>query len=267
VAALKGEVLGVSRYSPPKGKGVPRVSVGSDADNLYATAFPAYSSWVAQADGQPWQDAFEGTIGNAVENLDSNFGVADFPETDQPDAEDICAAKAPITFTTTRSAVTAVEPIAANFELDEGDPADPEDDEWVPTDTATETTLSPASSVTYTFNNAKWYTTARSPGITFTSDVNYKQVRDGVTCEATYKAVGLWPAVHCSAPVDCDPCADPLHGRPTGSGINPDLKTTCDTDLGLCVLAGDSLPGFYTDDEIRTRSEECKARTETGTAQ
>jgi hypothetical protein len=36
----------------------------------------------------------------------------------------------------------------------------------------------------------------------------------------------------------CDPEADPAHGRPVGSGINPDFKddVECDAELLLCVL-------------------------------
>ena len=104
----------------------------------------------------------------------------------------------------------------------------------------------------------------RSPGITFSSDVDYSQTRNGVTCSAKFTAVGLWPPVHCGSDVDCDPCADPLNGRPTGSGINPDLRTKCDVDLGLCVLAGNTMAEsdlFYSPEELRTRSEECAART------
>ena len=69
------------------------------------------------------------------------------------------------------------------------------------------------------------------PGTAFTSKIKYTEG----SCVANYTAVGFWPEVHCEADADCDPSADLDAGRILGSGINPEFKPKCDTDVGICV--------------------------------
>lgn len=103
-----------------------------------------------------------------------------------------------------------------------------------------------AADVEYTWSNVRVYVTTAYPGTQMAADLT---VRDG-ECSASYKVVGLWPAVSCEvvgmngegAGVGdqdaCDPEANPAMGRPTGSGINPDFKDNimCDPNTFLCVL-------------------------------
>lgn len=104
----------------------------------------------------------------------------------------------------------------------------------------------PAADVEYTWSNVRIYVTEAYPGTQMAADLT---LRDG-DCTASYKVVGLWPAVSCEVtgmngegagvgdPDLCDPVANPAMGRPTGSGINPDFKDNlmCDPDTFLCVL-------------------------------
>ncbi|APR81345.1 Putative lipoprotein mlpA precursor [Minicystis rosea] len=106
--------------------------------------------------------------------------------------------------------------------------------------------MSPATSLRYEWSDVRVYVTTASPGTQMVATVKITQ--DG--CSAQFDVLGLWPAVSCETldaegngtgapdPVRCDPNADPDAGRPTGSGINPDLKDAivCDPDLLLCVL-------------------------------
>ncbi|MFZ5443834.1 MAG: hypothetical protein ACOZQL_27770 [Myxococcota bacterium] len=73
------------------------------------------------------------------------------------------------------------------------------------------------------------------PGTAFTSKVKFTEG----SCVANYTAVGFWPEIHCEADADCDPNADLDAGRISGSGINPEFKPKCDTDLGVCVPTAD----------------------------
>jgi len=99
----------------------------------------------------------------------------------------------------------------------------------------------PALKIGYEWSNVAFYVSPRLIGTQFTGDLKY--TRNG--CTATYKAVGLYPGVHCEKmamcegqedPVAtgmpdqlaCSPCADPAAGRPTGSGISPDIETVCE---------------------------------------
>jgi hypothetical protein len=106
----------------------------------------------------------------------------------------------------------------------------------------------PATARSYTWSNVKVYVTTAYPGTQMTADLVYSEG----DCSATYKVVGLWPAVSCGVDEDgngqfekvdptlCDPAADPAAGRATGSGINPDFKdrVVCnpDPDFAFCVL-------------------------------
>jgi hypothetical protein len=104
----------------------------------------------------------------------------------------------------------------------------------------------PATDRTYSWTNVRVYVTTAYPGTQMAADLVYSEG----DCSATYKVLGLWPAVGCGVDADengveedidptlCDPFADPAAGRPTGSGINPDFKdrVECHPDLHLCVL-------------------------------
>lgn len=125
----------------------------------------------------------------------------------------------------------------------------------------TQTTL-PAITYKIDYTNFNVVNSTKVPGTAFTADVKYTEG----SCVAEYKAVGFWPEIHCSdaAPAttptekcvagapspcvddstpahvlvtstECDPNADLDAGRVFGSGINPEFKPMCDTDLGVCV--------------------------------
>lgn len=92
------------------------------------------------------------------------------------------------------------------------------------------TPVTTAGAPTYTFSNVTFYVTPRSPGTQVKGTV---RIQDGA-CDGTYDFYGMYPAVDCTGeafpetdPRLCDPVAAPLEGYPTGSGINPDFKTSC----------------------------------------
>jgi hypothetical protein len=125
----------------------------------------------------------------------------------------------------------------------------------------------PATDLKYEWSNVKFYVTAAATGTQFSADV--KITLNG--CEANYSAIGMWPAIDCTpfpfadptatagcmADTDCtkkdfntcvdgacshivsgdelcdsEPDAD--HGRPVGSGINPDFgPIACDVDFSV----------------------------------
>jgi len=114
----------------------------------------------------------------------------------------------------------------------------------------------PALNMKYHWTNVRFYDTPALPGnqldsdLTLAATVGQEDGGAGAPCTAQIHAVGLWPSVDCTAdplpdggappsPLDetkCSPVADNAKGRPTGSGISPDLKTRCDEHLHLCVL-------------------------------
>lgn len=135
------------------------------------------------------------------------------------------------------------------------------------------TTLNiPATDARYEWSNLQIYVTASAVGTQFTADLKF--TLNG--CEATYKVVGLWPAVDCGVHDPdtfevtgtdiqfCNPEPDAPSGRPIGSGINPDFgPLACDTGVSVlpvvddyytnlvygfpfsvprCVLTGDAIP-------------------------
>ena len=109
----------------------------------------------------------------------------------------------------------------------------------------------PAMQVGYKWNNVSFYVSPRLIGTQFTADLEYS--KNG--CTATYKVTGLYPSVGgeivntetgCDGKdheiptgmpdqATCSPCADPAAGRPTGSGISPDLDIICDPVVLKCL--------------------------------
>jgi hypothetical protein len=109
--------------------------------------------------------------------------------------------------------------------------------------------------VKYEWSNLKIYVTASAPGTQFEADVKY--TFNG--CSATFKAIGMYPAIDCSAddpatpefetdPSVCNPNPDPDKGRAFGSGINPDFPIKCEPNeamgFALCVLDSDKIPAL-----------------------
>lgn len=104
----------------------------------------------------------------------------------------------------------------------------------------------PATDLKYEWSNVDFYVTAAAPGTQFSADVDI--TLNG--CKATYRAIGMWPAVDCTAftvPATetapaievtgdelCDPEANGDKGRPVGSGINPDFgPVACESAIAV----------------------------------
>ncbi|WP_437321920.1 hypothetical protein [Sorangium sp. So ce385] len=99
------------------------------------------------------------------------------------------------------------------------------------------------------WSNVRVYVTSGNLGNQFEGEVRYSEE----SCSARYKVVGLWPMISCEIhdpnPIPGCPgiptgkyepaiCQDPL------SGISPDLKARCDTNVGMCVLDSPTIPAF-----------------------
>jgi hypothetical protein len=91
------------------------------------------------------------------------------------------------------------------------------------------------------------YVTAANLGNQFEAEVTYSEE----SCSATYKVVGVWPAIDCrvyapnpepgGAPIPTDKVDEALCVDPR---ISPELKVKCDAGAGLCVLDADSIPAL-----------------------
>jgi hypothetical protein len=114
----------------------------------------------------------------------------------------------------------------------------------------------PAIRLSYQWSNVRFYATALAPGNQMVADLSYSKTIRGTdggadsTCTAQFKVVGLWPQVSCDSDdhmgIDESKCStepDNSKGRPTGSGISPDLATRCHPELKMCVLAKE-VPSF-----------------------
>jgi hypothetical protein len=128
-----------------------------------------------------------------------------------------------------------------------------------------------AVDITLTWSNVQVYVTAGTIGTQIQGDlVDTRLTPTGDSCTFTYKALALAPAIPCtcaagdtlctlddmgnpvpnpdgSIPLDptlCDPQPNPALDRFLGSGIGPATKYTCDTTLGWCTIAGDSVPAL-----------------------
>lgn len=89
----------------------------------------------------------------------------------------------------------------------------------------------PAVTYKMEFTDFNIINSTKVPGTAFTSKIKYTEGG----CVANYTAVGFWPEVTCETDADCNPSADLDAGRVFGSGINPEFKPKCDTDLEVCV--------------------------------
>jgi hypothetical protein len=110
-----------------------------------------------------------------------------------------------------------------------------------------------AYSAKYHWKSVRFYNTPTFPGTQLVADLDLtfsNGLPDGgldTPCTGAVHVVGLWPAVGCASdddpkaidPSKCSAEADNSKGRPSGSGISPDLKTVCDPVLQLCVLPGE----------------------------
>ena len=170
------------------------------------------------------------TAGSNVENADGTHTLATHPAyalgtfaTVEPDADGFCVMAAPKPAFQDFPMVAAVPPNPMATPPDPGSPA------------------VPAESVKDEWTNVKVYVTASAQGTQFSGHL--KHTDD--TCSAEYDVAGVWPSVDCTvrdahgapvlgmdkkpqkAPAACCPTADPLGGRGTGSGINPDFPVKC----------------------------------------
>lgn len=92
----------------------------------------------------------------------------------------------------------------------------------------------------YEFKDTRFFVIPSAPSAQqFESTLTYTDTTAG--CTATYKVIGMYPAVACTTDVDCDPNADYDAGRLFGSGINDQFDTFCDTETGLCQLKANEI--------------------------
>ena len=121
----------------------------------------------------------------------------------------------------------------------------------------------PAVDVSLSWSNLRVYVTAASFGTQMSADlVDTRLTPTGESCEISYQALGLAPAVSCAAtdengdpllnddgspqlnPDACNSEADAAAGRPTGSGISPNAAFSCDPVTAYCLLDGDHIPAL-----------------------
>lgn len=212
---LAGEQIGFDVYNPPLGNGleidVSRATIAIQAASVGALADDAWS--IAQTK-DPNTDHKQYSLGN--------YAI-------HPDAHDFCIASG------MSEAIQQIPQTA--YTLADGSAA-----------TYPETRLS------YAWRDVRIHVTFATPGNAMTGEVTITRettdVQTGTrdTCQTTYVASALFPAVACEAqdemgqpngkPDDtlCCANADPEHGRPFGSGLHPSIRVKCHPDLLQCVL-------------------------------
>jgi hypothetical protein len=243
--ALKGEILGLLKYNPLKEgettvQDLTKVSLAIRTNTLGEVAVDCASV------------AGGGNVACVEDKTQVLASIGDFVST-TPDENDVCS-------------VPKLSPAAQQVAMFTTTPA-PRTCRYDNNGTVMEIPrpleVHPATNLKYEWSNVRLYVTAAYPGTQMVADLTYTDADSG--CTASYSVNGLWPAVSCRVveevkdadgnltcdkdgnvitttkldPALCDPVADPSAGRPTGSGINPDLKkrVECDTATGLCVLA------------------------------
>lgn len=87
--------------------------------------------------------------------------------------------------------------------------------------------------LSYQWSNLRVQGSAAIPGTQWTADLEYSEGE----CSATYRAVGMFPALRCLRNGVRDPsvCQQPQPGL----SIDPAFPTRCDESTNLCVLSGE----------------------------
>jgi hypothetical protein len=274
-ANLKGEVIGFQSYHPasatdPDLRDFSKTSIAIRPQSvgelywMYQDLIGKTEDFCANVDdtGKAIDDDGDGLANDADPDCHVN-GLAAFTSV-EPDASDMCHTEnitQKISFPGASVDVDGgVECDIANGDKDCTDaiknvekvacvPNDPMD----PTagNECIVTVTLPKTDLQYDWSNVSIYVTAAATGTQFSADL--KLTLNGSTCD--YKAIGMWPAVDCGVHDPdtfavtgtdinfCDPNPDAAHGRPVGSGINPDFgPLTCDTGVALVPVVDD----YYT---------------------
>ncbi|MBK8251395.1 MAG: hypothetical protein IPK82_01840 [Polyangiaceae bacterium] len=234
-AELKGDVIGMQSYHP------------ATADDPQIRDFAKTSIAIrTQSHGElVWMNEDFGIVNEG----DNPNAIGDFTAA-EPDASDLCvvpSAEARVVFPgapvdlgipCTTGGTECGDNGFPTATCEEVDPMDP-------------TILScvytfAAADLGYKWSNIQFYVTAAATGTQFTADLEV--TLNG--CTATYKAIGMWPAVDCTdynlgTPDDrlCHPEPDPKNAelpRPYGSGINPDFgPVVCDASIAVVPVVDD----------------------------
>jgi hypothetical protein len=163
----------------------------------------------------------------------------------EPDGQNFCSVPE---LSPTRVVLPEVAPVS-------DDPATPDTDESFPGQGPVDSTI--------TWSNVRVYVTAATFGTQMDADFTDTRIAPtGESCAISYRALGLAPAVRCAATdadgneivnadgtyqVDediCNPEPDLAAGRPTGSGIAPNVRYECDPVTAYCLIEGDSVPAL-----------------------
>lgn len=272
-AASQGELLSVQRY--------PSVDGAAPTAAFRLSAYLGYlgtqtiSGDVAPSDtlDEDFVDAWYSGVEFATTlNSDPAVAVAQFDESDAPNAENFCRVS-DFGFSASATELTAPTEDASNFVEVPVNPEDPsEGTHWILDPDFVAETLQGEQSAEYAFKNVEFYVTTRSPGVTFRGDLTLSLENDAGTCTGEYTVVGLAPSFDgantCATDADCDPCGyGPDGSYVGGTGILPDLDIVCDPDLygGYCFLrettAGEApvLPAFLDDASLDAFNERCQA--------
>ena len=272
-APSQGELLSIQRYLGQDGN-APTVAFRLSA---YLGYLGTQTIEVDPAPPAGLDEDFEDAWFSGVEfttslNTDPAIAVAQFDESDAPDADNYCRVS-DFGFSAQASAVTAPTADPSNYEEVPVDPEDPSaGTEWVLVADFQDETIQGEQSVEYAFKNVEFYVTTRSPGVTFRGDLTLNRESDAGSCSGEYTVVGLAPAFDgantCETDADCDPCGyGPDGSYVGGSGIIPDLDVACDTDIygGYCFLRettdgqAPELPNYVDDATLEAFTERCAA--------
>lgn len=207
-AELKGDVLGLASYNPPRADGLPDLEQATLA--IGVRALGALAERAAAA--------------GVVDETEGHARVARgaFP-TMEPNEDDLCV-------------VPEMEPAHLAFPAlpavvdDEGNEVEP---------------AQPATDVRYAFSDLRFYVTAGTRGQQMKAKLEYTENGCTATYDvlAVFPAVNCTGEDGGPDDAWCDPGPNATNGG-VGSGIQPEFPTTCDPELLLCVLApqGDAFP-------------------------
>jgi hypothetical protein len=223
-----GDEIGFESFHP-KGGGDDGTQPDFAVPSIIAVQTDAMGVLIANKAGNPDQPSVD-PGGTNIENADGTHTLATHPPyalgtfaTVEPDADGFCVMAAP-------------KPAVQEFPKVAGIPGDPTAMPPIP-----DIPELPAESVKDEWTNVKVYVTAAAQGTQFSGHL--KHTDDA--CSAEYDVAGVWPSVDCTVrdadgvpvlgmdmkpqmvPAACCPTADPLGGRGTGSGINPDFPVKC----------------------------------------